>query len=168
MSSWARVALGMLGGLIYEATGFVVGSQNAGWFDLGRDANALFPGLGVGATLVVVAFSKSRLNRDLKNAASLGRTTRALLVLGPLAYILSWVIEFAIIGTLVLGAGLIGLAFAVSRRKLVPTTDRVLIIMSAVGSVTWNTETVSAFLLVGVGVIWIVLSARLLPDPTHH
>ncbi|MCA1709694.1 MAG: hypothetical protein LC808_43030, partial [Actinobacteria bacterium] len=59
-----------------------------------------------------------------------------------------------------------GLVIAVDRvfgTHMVATTDRVLIILSAVGSLTWNTETVSAFLLVGVGILWMILSIRLLP-----
>ena len=33
------------------------------------------------------------------------------------------------------------------------------------GSITWNTETLSAFLLVGVGLVWAILSIRLLKSP---
>ena len=168
MPTSARMALGVLGGLIYATTGAIVGSQNAGWFGLERNANALLPSLGVGAAFVVAAFASSSLNRRLAEAGGLGRATRVLLVLGPLFFILSWVIEFPIVGTLTLGIGLICLAVAVTRRKLVPPTDRILIILSAVGSVTWNTETVSAFLLVGVGVIWMILTVRLLPNREPH
>jgi O-antigen ligase len=85
-----------------------------------------------------------------------------LLVVGPAFLVLSWVVEFATIGTLAFGIGLVCLAVAVTRERLVPATDRALIILSAIGSLTWNTETVSAFLLVGVGLIWLILSIRLL------
>jgi hypothetical protein len=152
----------LLGAIVYAAAGALMGSQNAGWFELERDANALLPTLGVGASLVVVAFASSTLHMRLREAGSLGRATQVLLVVGPLLYILSWLIQFAIFGTLCLGIGLVCLAVAVSREKLVPVTERVLIILSAVGSLTWNTETVSAFLLVGVGAIWMILSIRLL------
>jgi hypothetical protein len=39
------------------------------------------------------------------------------------------------------------------------------IALSAIGSITWNTETLSAFLLVGVGLVWAILSVRLLKSP---
>jgi hypothetical protein len=43
--------------------------------------------------------------------------------------------------------------------------DRLLVALSAIGSITWNTETLSAFLLVGVGLVWAILSVRLLKAP---
>jgi hypothetical protein len=43
--------------------------------------------------------------------------------------------------------------------------DRLLIALSAIGSITWNTETLWAFLLVGVGLVWAILSIRLLQAP---
>ena len=140
-----------------------MGSQNAGWFDLERNANGLLPIMGIGVALVVAAFASSPLNARLGEIGGLGRATRVLLVVGPLIFIMSRIIQFAILGTLSLGIGLVCLAVAVTRRKLTPAPDRVLIILSAIGSLTWNTETVSAFLLVGVGVIWMILSVRLLP-----
>ena len=85
-------------------------------------------------------------------------------MIGPVLYVLSWVVEFAILGTLALGIGVVCLSVAAIRRRLVPSVDRVLIVASAVGSLTWNTETLSAFLLVGVGLIWASLSVRLLPS----
>ncbi len=158
-----RLVTALLGALIYAGAGAVMGSQNAGWFGFERNSNALMPAIGVGAGLVVAAFATSSLNERLGGSGGAARASQVLLIAGPVMFILSWVIEFAIIGTLALGAGLICLAIAATRRKLVPAADRVLIILSAVGSVTWNTETVSAFLLVGVGLIWMILSIRLLP-----
>lgn len=158
-----RLVTALLGAVIYAAAGGLIGSMNAGWFGLERNANALLPTIGVGAGLVIMAFVSTTLHARLREAGGLGRATRVLLVVGPLFLVLSWVIEFAIIGTFGLGLGLVCLAVAVTRGKLVSTTDRVLIIVSAVGSLTWNTETTSAFLLVGVGVIWMILSIRLLP-----
>lgn len=93
----------------------------------------------------------------------LGRATKYLLVAGPVLYVLSWAVDFAILGTLALGIGLVCLSIAVWRGRLVPSIDRILITLSAIGSLVWNTETVSAFVLVGVGLIWLVLSIRLLP-----
>ena len=162
-----KLATGLVGAIVYAAAGAHIGSQNAGWFGLERNANALLPTLGVGAALVVIAFASSTLHMRLREAGGLGRATQVLLVVGPLLYILSWLIQFAIFGTLCLGIGLICLAVAVTRGKLVPVTERVLIILSAIGSLTWNTETVSAFLLVGVGAIWMILSIRLLKSPTN-
>ena len=159
-----RILIGVLGGMIYASAGAVMGSMNAGWFGLDREANAMLPWMGVGAALVVFAFSSSKLHAGLRDAGRLGRATQLLLVIGPVLYVLSWVVEFAILGTLALGIGVVCLSVAAIRRRLVPSVDRVLIVASAVGSLTWNTETLSAFLLVVVGLIWASLSVRLLPS----
>jgi hypothetical protein len=79
--------------------------------------------------------------------------------------ILNAVVEFAIFGTLALAFGLISLAVVVLRQRLFHPSDRLLIALSAIGSITWNTETLSAFLLVGVGLVWAILSVRLLNAP---
>ena len=81
--------------------------------------------------------------------------------------ILNAVVEFAIFGTLALAFGLIGLALVVLGRRLLPPGDRLLIVLSAIASITWNTETLSAFLLVGVGLAWAMLSVRLLQSPAR-
>jgi len=138
-----------------------MGSQNAGWFGLERNANDVLPVCGIGAGLVALAFARGSFSTAVAQVG-VGKTARVLIVVGCVAYILSWLIQFAVFGTLCLGIGLVCLSVAVSREKLVPVTERVLIILSAVGSLTWNTETVSAFLLVGVGAIWMILSIRLL------
>lgn len=161
--STVSLVTSLVGATTYAAGGAIIGSMNAGWFGLERNANALLPVLGIGAALVVIAFVPSRLHRRLAETRRLGRATEILLVVGPVFLVLSWVVEFAIIGTLALGIGLVCLAVAVTRGRLVSATDRVLIILTAVGSLMWNTETVSAFLLVGVGLIWLILSIRLLP-----
>lgn len=159
-----RTWIGVLGGVIYASAGAVMGSMNAGWFGLDREANSTLPALGVGAALVVFAFSSSELHAGLRDAGRLGRATQLLLVIGPSLYVLSWVVDFAILGTVALGSGLICLSVVAIRRRLVPSFDSALIVGSAVGSLTWNTETLSAFLLVGVGLIWAFLSVRLLPS----
>ena len=168
MAPVPQLALGILGCLIYAGAGAVMGAQNAGWFGLERNANLVLPALGVGAGLVVVAFASSPFRRRLHQAAPLGVTSEVLLALGCLLYIVSAIIQFAIVGTLSFGLGLVCLAIVVIRTKLVPATDRVLITASAIGSLTWNTETVSAFLLTGVGLIWVVLTFRLLHDETRE
>ena len=75
--------------IIVAAGGATMGSMNAGWFGLGRDANALFPLLGVGAGLVVVGFARSSLTRRLHEAGWLGRAARYLLVVAPVLLILN-------------------------------------------------------------------------------
>lgn len=163
-----RVALGVLGAVIYAAAGVVIGSQNSGWFRLGRNSNDVLPALGVGAGLVVIAFVGSRLCERVHRSGAAGVAGEVLLVLGPVLYVVSALIDFAIFGTFSFGFGLVCLAVAVIRNKLVPVADRVLIALSAVGSLTWNTETTSAFLLTGVGLIWVVLTFRLLSTETRE
>lgn len=159
-----RVTLGVLGALIYAGAGTVMGSQNAGWFGLERNANMVLPALGVGAALVVFAFASSRFRVRVHETGPLGVVSEALLVVGPVLYLVSAIIQFAIFGTVAFGLGLVCLAAVVVRNKIVPVIDRVLIVLSAIGSLAWNTETVSAFLLAGVGLIWVVLTLRLLND----
>lgn len=163
MSPPLRTAVGVLGGLIFATAGAIIGSQNAGWFGLERNANDVLPVCGIGAGLVALAFARGSFSTAVAQVGKVGKTARVLIVVGCVTYILSWLIQFAIIGTLTLGIGLVCLAVAVTRHKLVPKIDRVLIILSAVGSLTWNTESVSAFLLVGVGLIWLILTIRLVP-----
>jgi hypothetical protein len=157
-----RLIVALLGATIFAAAGGLIGSMNAGWLILETGANGAMPALGVGAALVVITFAWSTLNQRLHEAGGVGRAAQVLLTMGPALYVVSWLVEFAILGTLSLGFGLVCLAVAVTRFKLAPVADRVLIIVSAVGSLTWNTETVSAFFLVGVGLIWMILSIRLL------
>ncbi len=159
-----RIALGVLGALIYAGAGAVMGSQNAGWFGPERESNDLLPVLGVGAGLVVVAFMPSSFNAHLGSSGGLGKASQVLIVVGCVLFVFGSLIGFAIFGTLGFGFGLVLLAVTVTKEKLVSLADRILIILSAIGSLTWNTETVSAFLLVGVGLIWVILSIRLLPD----
>jgi hypothetical protein len=161
---WRRLAA-LLGAALFAAGGFWMGSMNAGWFGLERDANSLFPLLGTGAGLVVVGFARSSLARQLDEAGGLGRAARYLLVVAPVLLLLNAVVEFAIFGTLALAFGLIAVAVVVLRRRLFHPGDHVLIALSAVGSIAWNTETLSAFLLVGVGLLWAILSIRLLKAP---
>ena len=156
------VMFGVLGALIYAAGGAYLGAMNAGWIDGIGESNPVLGVLGIGAGLVVLAFVRSAFNRRLGHVGGVGRAAQALLVLGPVMYVASWLIDFAIFGTLSLGAGLICLAITATRHRLGGHVDRVLIGMSAVGSLMWNTETTSAFLLVGVGLAWAVLSVRLL------
>jgi hypothetical protein len=45
ISMWRRLSA-LLGAVLFAAGGATMGSRNAGWFGLERDANALFPLLG--------------------------------------------------------------------------------------------------------------------------
>lgn len=155
---------GAAGGLLFAAAGAWMGSMNAGWFGLQRGANALFPLLGLGVALVVASWAAAGWPAKVWRAGIAGRGAAVLLFVAPGMYILSWVIGFAILGTLALGLGLILLAVAMWRRHLSDRVDRVLVSLAAVGSLTWNTETLSAFLLVGVGLIFVILSLRLRPQ----
>jgi hypothetical protein len=162
MTMWSRVSA-PLGGLLFAAVGAFWGSMNAGWFGLERDGRLLQPIMGIGIALVAFGFARSALACELHDAGRLGRAARYLLLAAPVLMILSGLIEFAIFGTLSLAFGLICLAVVVLRRRLFHPFDRFLVVLSAIGSLTWNTETLSAFLLVGVGLAWTILSARLLP-----
>ncbi|MBW3663345.1 MAG: hypothetical protein KY469_09625 [Actinobacteria bacterium] len=155
---------GAAGGLLVAFVGAWMGSMNAGWFGLQRDTNALFPLLGLGVALVVAAWAAAGWPAKLWRAGIDGRSAVGLLVVAPGVYILSWVIEFAIFGTLALGLGLILLAVAMWWRRLSDRVDRVLVTLAAAGSLTWNTETRSAFLLVGVGLVFASLCLRLRPQ----
>jgi hypothetical protein len=166
--NWKKL-LGVLGGLLFAATGAFWGVMNAGRFALERDAGRylLQVWLGVGMALVVIGFLAAGWGGRL-TAGITGRTATGLLVTAPILEIVGGLVEFAIIGTLALGLGLILLTVAVFRHQLVPRFDRWLMLLSAVGSVTWNTETQSVWLLMGVGLIWVVLSARLIPANTQR
>ncbi len=91
----------------------------------------------------------------------LGKGAVVLLVLGAVLFLLNPVVQFAILGTLALGIGLVLFAAVLWRRRLIATTDRVMATGAAIASLTWNTETLSAFLLVVVGLLLAVLSLRL-------
>lgn len=151
----------MVGALVYAVAGGLMGAQNAGWLDAGRDANALLPILGVGTGLVVIAARTTLFHEQLRDIP-VGRVGGYLAAAGAVLYVVSWLIEFAIFGTLTLALGLICVASAFWVRGLGSAVDRALVTLSAIGSLTWNTETTSAFLLVGVGLIWVVLAVRLL------
>lgn len=155
-----RLTVAIGGALLYAVSGAVMGASNAGWLAREIEANRLLAGLGIGAGFVVMMFAGTDFSRALTRTA-VGRAARWFLILGPVLYVVGGMIEFAIFGTLTLAIGLFCLTLAVYRQQLGTSTDRALIALSALGSITWNTETTSAFLLVGVGVIWAVLSVRL-------
>lgn len=160
MSRPLRLVVAVIGAAAYACAGGVIGAQNAGWLNW-RDANALLPFLGLGGALVIIAVRNSSLHEELRSSA-IGHVGGYLLLLGAILYVVSWVIQFAIFGTLTFALGLFCIAVSFWGLRLGRITDRVLVTLSAIGSITWNTETQSAFLLVAVGLIWVVLSFRLL------
>lgn len=159
-------AAAVFGGLVIAAAGAVMGSQNAGWFGLARNANALFPLLGVGVLLILAGWGGSGWTRTLWRAGRLGKAAAALLAIGAVFFLLNPLLQFAIFGTLSFAIGLGLFATLLWRERLLARADRVMASVAAVGSLTWNTETVSAFLLVGVGVLLAILSLRMGHAPT--
>ena len=137
-----------------------MGSMNVG-FGLDRNANALFPVLGVGVLLLLVGWGRWGWAGRLWAAGLLGKAVSALLVLGAVFFLLNPVLQFAILGTLSFGVGLVLFAAMLWRQRQMTRTDRLMVTLAAVGSLTWNTETSSAFLLVAVGVLLAVVSARM-------
>lgn len=149
-----------VGGFVFAAAGAVMGSQNAGWFRLARNANALFPVLGVGVLLILAGWGGSGWALKLRRSGPLGKAAAVLLVLGAILFLLNPLLQFAILGTVSFGIGLVLFATMLWRHRLTAQADRVLATLAAVGSLTWNTETVSAFLLAGVGLLLVILSLR--------
>ena len=158
--------LGVTGGLLYAATGAYWGMKNAEWFGLERDARWLQAGLGVGAALVILGFRRAGWGERVRETGRLGRIAVGLLVAGAVLNVVGSAIQFAIFGTVALGFGLVALAITAFRHRLGGRLDRWLIAVSAFGSLTWNTETLSVWLLVGVGLVWVALSVRLLGQDT--
>ena len=159
----ARVlpGLAVIGGLVFAVAGGVMGAQNADWFGLERNANGLFPVLGVGALLLLTGWSSTTWAVPLRRSGLLGKAAAVLLVLGAAFFLLNPLLQFAIFGTLAFGIGLVLFATTLWRQRVAARADRVMATLAAIGSLTWNTETVSAFLLVGVGVLLAILSLRL-------
>ncbi len=151
----------VLGGIVFAAAGAVMGSMNAGWFGLERNANGLFPLLGAGVLLVATGWARWGWARKLWESGLLGRAAVALLALGAVFFLFNPVLQFAILGTLSFAIGLVLLAAMLWRHRLMTTPDRVMATLAAVASLTWNTETVSAFLLVAAGLLLAVLSVRI-------
>ena len=155
-----RLAVAIGGAVLYAVSGALMGANNAGWLERPIESNRFLPGLGIGAGFVVMMFVGTDFSRVLRQNP-VGQLARGFLVAGPILYVVGALIEFAIFGTLALAIGLFCLTVAVVIQRLGDPVDRVLIALSAIGSITWNTETTSAFLLVAVGAIWAFLSVRL-------
>ena len=157
---WAGLGA-IVGGIVYAFTGGVMAARNLRWFGWEPNANALFVWLGAGLALVVVGFALVR-GADIRGRGALGRT---LAVAGPAAAIillLSPVVEFALLGTLVTFIAILTFTLLVRRGKLLPRVDLVLLYVATVASITWNTETPSSALLVIVGLVAAWVSYRAL------
>ena len=157
---WIAVAVG--GALVFAAGGFVMGAMNAGWLGLERDTNSMFPLLGIGVLAMVAGWSQG-IGRAVWRSGGLGKAAVVCAVLGGLFFLLNPILQFAVFGTLLFGIGLGLFSVTLWRQALMTRVDHLLASFATVGSLTWNTETLSAFLLVGVGLILVVLSLRM-PD----
>ncbi len=157
--------LAFIGATTYAATGAFWGSMNARWFGLASRGERIQFWLGLGVGFVLIGFAKAGWAQRLKGEGWPGRWAVWLLMAAAPLNAMSAVIEFALFGTLALGFGLVLFAVVAFRRVLMPSLDRWLVTASAVASLTWNTETLSVWLLAGVGLIWMVLSVRLIPVP---
>ncbi len=148
---WAGLSA-ILGGFVYAVTGAVMAARNLRWFGWVPEANPLFVWLGVGLALVVGGFAL-RHGTDIRSRGALGRWTARAGIAAPIFLLLSWVIEFAIFGTVITFAAILMFTVLVHRARLLPRLDVVLLAVATVASITWNTETPSAALLIIVGLV---------------
>ena len=167
-SSEIAKCIGAAGGMLFAGAGAAMGSMNAGWFGLTRDANGLFPFLGAGVLLVAAGWAGSGWARRLWRSGMLGRAAVALVTCGAVFFLLNPLLQFAIFGTLGFGIGLSLIAVVLWRHQMMTKVDRLLAGLAALASLTWNTETVSAFLLVAVGLLLVALSLRLDSGESAH
>lgn len=108
-----------------------------------------------------------RLGR-LWDAEILGRAAVALVTSGAILFLVNPLLQFAIFGTLGFGIGLALFAIVLWRHQMAAKVDRLLAALAELGSLTWNTETVLAFLLAGVGLVLVALSLRLDSGESAH
>jgi hypothetical protein len=150
----------VFGGLVYAVAGGVMAARNLGWFGWAPDANSLFVWLGAGLALMVVGFGL-RYGRDIRRSGVAGRIAAAAGISAPIILLLSRLIEFAIFGTLATFVAIAAFTVTVHRGRLLGRLEVVLLYVATVASITWNTETASAALLVVVGLIgaWVAYRA---------
>jgi hypothetical protein len=156
--TWVVVAV--VGALLFAAGGFVMGAMNAGWLGLERDVNSMFPLLGLGVLAMMAGWSGG-VGRTVWASGALGKAATVMALLGGLFFLLNPILQVAIFGTLLFGFGLGLFSVALWRKELMGREDHLLASFAAIGSLTWNTETLSAFLLVGVGALLALLSMRM-------
>ena len=152
--------MAVVGALVFAAAGFVMGAMNAGWLGLERDVNSMFPLLGIGVLWMLAGWWR-RVGRQVWRSSGLGKAATVAVALGGLFFLLNPILQFAIFGTLFFGFGLGLFTVTLWRQDLLTRADHLIASFATVGSLTWNTETLSAFLLVGVGVLLAVLSVRM-------
>jgi hypothetical protein len=155
---WIPVAV--VGALVFAGGGFVMGAMNAGWLGLERDVNSMFPLLGIGVLWMLAGWWR-RVGREVWRSGGLGKAATVTAVLGGLFFLLNPILQVAIFGTLLFGIGLGLFTVTLWRQKLLTRVDHLLASLATVGSLTWNTETLSAFLLVGVGLLLAAMSLRM-------
>lgn len=153
------VAIG--GSLVYAVAGGVMAAGNLRWFGWSPDANPLFIWLGAGLALIVLAFGVVH-GADIWRRGADGRVATVFGIAAPIVLLMSRLIEFAILGTLATFVAILAFSVSVHRGKWLPLSDVVLLYIAAVASITWNTETASAALLVVVGLIGAWISYRAL------
>jgi hypothetical protein len=142
----------IVGGVIFAAAGAVMAAGNLRWLGGSPEANDLFVYLGVGSALVVAGFA-ARHGADIRGRGQLGRLVSVAAIAACIILLLSRLLDFAIFGTLATFVTLLGFTRLVQRDKLLPMPDVVLLYVATVASITWNTETPSAALLIVVGLV---------------
>ncbi len=142
----------IVGGLVCAITGVLIAAGNLGWFGVGRDANGRAVWLGVGLGLVVLGFTVQH-GRDIYRRGALGRGVARTSIAAIVLLLLSRVLEFAILGTLATFAAILLFTLLVRKERLLSRRDVVLLALATVASITWNTETASAALLIIVGLV---------------
>ena len=152
----------IVGGFIYAAVGAVMAAGNLRWFGWSPNANPLMVFLGLGLAPVVIAFALIR-GADIWRRGAAGRIATIAGFAAPTFLLASALIEFAIFGTLMTFVAIAAFAILVHRDRLMPRTDIALLYVATIASITWNTETPSAALLIAVGLIasWISYRALL-------
>ncbi len=159
-------ALGAIaGGILYAVVGAIWSASNLRWFGWAPDANPLVvdPGfwMGVGLSLVVGGFAIGH-GADIRSRGELGLWTARAALASPVFLLLSPLIQFAIFGTLITFAAILMFTLLIHRENLLPRVDVGLLGVATVASITWNTETPSAALLIIVGLVASWISYRAL------
>ena len=150
------------GGVIYAVAGGVMAARNLGWFGWSQNSDPVMVWLGLGLALIVLAFGVVR-GADIWSGGPAGRIAAVAGIAAAITLLASGVIQFAIFGTLLTFVAFVAFTVMVYRRRHLPRSDVTLLVVATVASITWNTETPSAALLVVVGLVagWISFRALL-------
>ncbi len=163
MQRWLGLGA-MVGGVLYAVAGAVWSATNLRWFGWTPQAHPFGDPsvwLGIGLSLVVAGFAVQH-GADIRSRGALGRWIARTSLVAPLFLLLSPVIQFAIFGTLLTFVALLLFTLLVHQNHLLPRGDVGLLGVATVASITWNTETPSAALLVLVGLVAAWVSYRAL------